>query len=117
MRYRKLDANGDMTFGQGSASFWVDVPDAPAQAVGTRLRLRLGEWFLNITDGTDWAGKVLGNRTEQTRDLVIQDRILGTQGVVQIVEYGAYLNRDTRAWQVTATIDTVYGRAQIEEAG
>jgi hypothetical protein len=27
MRHRRLDANGDMTFGQGQSDFWIDQPE------------------------------------------------------------------------------------------
>ena len=43
MRYRKLDEDGDYSFGRGAADFWVNVPDAPAQAVRTRLALWQGQ--------------------------------------------------------------------------
>ena len=52
MRYRKLDAAGDMTFGNGIGAFYVDIPEAPAQAVMTRLRMEQGEWFLDAKAGT-----------------------------------------------------------------
>ena len=50
MKYRKLDANGDRVWGQGLASFWIDVPDAVGQLIATRLGLWLGQWFLNRSD-------------------------------------------------------------------
>lgn len=115
MRYRKLDANGDYSFGHSAADFWVDVPDAPAQAVKTRLHLDQGEWFLDAAEGTPWRTKVLGKRTESTRDAVIRSRILGTQGVTGISAYFSDLGRDARAFTAGATIDTIYGRTAIAE--
>ncbi|WP_083331557.1 hypothetical protein [Brucella inopinata] len=41
MRYRKLDENDDYVFGGNLASFFIDQPEAPAQAVKTRLMLQL----------------------------------------------------------------------------
>ena len=64
MRYRKLDARGDMIFGHGSADYYRDQPEAVAQAAVTRLRLKLGEWFADTSDGTNWDGAVLGRHTE-----------------------------------------------------
>ena len=115
MRYRKLDVDGDMTFGQGIGSFYVDIPDAPAQAVMTRLRMEQGEWFLDAKAGTPWLTEVLGERTDQSRDPVIRERVLGTRGVTEIVEYGSALDRETRAFVVGVTINTLYGNVTVQE--
>ena len=113
MRYRKLDDNGDMVFGGDQAAFYVNVPEAPAQAVLTRLYLFLGEWFLDITDGTPWRTRVLGKYTGSTRDATIRARILTTPAVNAITAYGSQLNRDTRQYNVQTTIDTAYGRIAL----
>jgi len=115
MRYRKLDANDDYSFGRGAADFWKDVPDAPAQAVKTRLRLEQGEWFLDAREGMPWRTKVLGKRTGDTRDVVIRSHMLKTRSVVSVTGYYSDLNRDTRKFGVGATIDTIYGKAKIVE--
>jgi hypothetical protein len=115
MRYRKLDANGDRIFGHQQSDFWRDVPDAPAQAVVTRLHMELGEWFLDVTDGTPWKTRVLGKYTGSTRDPTIRSRILGTQGVTGISDYSSNLDRDTRAFSANATVDTQYGQVVIAE--
>ena len=115
MRYRKLDSDQDYSFGHGSADFWQDVPDAPAQAVVTRLHLEQGEWFLDTSEGMPWKTRVLGKYTGPTRDVVIRSRILGSQGVTAIAAYASNLDRDTRAFGVNVTIDTQYGAATISE--
>jgi hypothetical protein len=115
MRYRKLDANGDMVFGGDQAAFLIDSPEAVAQAVETRMALQLGSWFLDILDGLDWDKQVLGKYTDVSRDMVIRERILGTTGVTAIAEYGSALDRDTRRFTVLAVIDTQYGQAVVQE--
>lgn len=109
MRYRRLDKNYDMMFGHCKNDFWIDVPDAPAQAVLTRLMMNYGEWFLDPTAGTPWSTKVLGKYTDNTRDAVIRSRISGTQGVNSIIQYSSDLDRDTRHFGAQAQIDTIYG--------
>lgn len=113
MRYRKLDASGDYSFGNGSADFWKDQPEAVAQAVQTRLFLFRGEWFLDAAEGMTWKAEVLGVRTANTRDPAIRRRVLGTQGVKAIAAYSSSLNRDTRAFSVNLTLDTIYGAATV----
>lgn len=113
MRYRALDENGDYSFGNGSANFLVDSPDAVAQLVLTRLKLWTGEWFLDTTEGTPYKTQVLGKGTNATRDIAIQERILDTQGVKGIVDYASIVDPSTRAFTVAATIDTIYGQTTL----
>lgn len=107
MRYRALDAAGDMTFGASQVNFLVNSPETVAQAVLTRLRLLKGEWFLDNTAGTPWSTEILGVRTRPTYDRAIRDRISGTQGVVSILSYSSSLVG--RRLTVTAKVANVYG--------
>lgn len=115
MKYRKLDANGDASFGNGNLDFHKDTPETVAQAVLTRLRLWSGEWFLDTTEGTPYQAGVLGKNSQATADGVMRERILETQGVLGITQFSSTLNRDLRQYSVSATIDTIYGPAQINE--
>lgn len=115
MRYRKLDANGDYTWGGGLSSFFIDKPEAVAQAAGTRLRLQLGEWFLDITDGTPWQTQVLGKYTGNTRDLVLKSRVLGTTGAVSLASYSSQVGvTGPRGFTVQMTLNTIYGAVRLE---
>lgn len=111
MKYRRLDAAGDMSFGHGPADFLVNTPEAVAQAVKTRLLLLRGEWFLDVTEGSPFATEVLGYGTGATYDHSIRARIAGTAGVTGIVSYQSL--RHDRTLQVLATIDTEYGRSEV----
>ena len=114
MRYRKLDANGDMVFGNQQADFYRDQPEAVAQAVLTRLKLWTGEWFLDTTEGTPWQQAVLGTNNARTIEPVIRARILGTQGVNEIIDFSLAFDPDTRTATMSAEIDTVYGQTTLE---
>jgi hypothetical protein len=114
MRYRKLDANGDYTFGHQQADFYRDQPEAVGQAVKTRLGLLTGEWFLDTTEGTPWRTDILGKYTQGAYDAVLKDRILETEGVQSIDAYTSSLDRNTRTLSVTATISTIYGTATVQ---
>lgn len=114
MRYRKLDANGDYVIGTGS-DFYVDQPEAVAQAVLTRLSLWTGDWFLDSTEGTPYRGDVMGKYNQISHDAAIKQRILQTPGVDSILSYSSSFDGNTRALSVSATIDTIYGQATISE--
>ncbi len=115
MIYRKLDADGDMTFGGGQNDFHRNVPDGVAQAVMTRLRLWRGEWFADNTAGTPWLTHVLGERTSEIRDAVIRSRIIDTPGVNRLVDYTSAVDVDTRHMTVNAEIDTIYGQTRFAQ--
>lgn len=112
MRYRKLTADGDYSFGQGLSNFYIDVPEAPAQAVKTRLLLETGEWFLDVTEGTPWQ-LVRGKNTASTRDLTIKNRTLKTPGVIELMSYASQLDQD-RHFSVQEKINTIYGQTTVE---
>jgi len=109
MRYRLLDPQGDYSFGHAQGDFLINTPETVAQAVKTRMLLWLGEWFLDTRDGTDWNNSVLGKYTEATRDAVIRERILDTPGVNSILTYSSNFDGNTRRFNVTVAIDTIYG--------
>ncbi len=110
MRYRKQDADGDYTWGHQDGDFYRDQAEAVAQAIQTRLRLTLGEWFLDVTDGTPWNTQVLGKYTRDQYDAAIRDRILGTPGVTEIVSYSSVADTQARKLTITVTINTQYGQ-------
>lgn len=116
MIYRKLDKDGDYTFGLGAGNFYKDQPEAVAQAVKTRLGLIEGEWFLDITAGTPYNSQILGAGMVSRYDHAIQEVILNTVGVTEIVNYYSQVDPTTRAAQITCTINTLYGTATLTQA-
>jgi hypothetical protein len=114
MRVRMLDANGDMTFGFGQANFYHNSPAGVAQCIKTRLLLLAGEWFLDSTDGTPWSTEVLGKYTSGLYDPMIQARILGTTGVVGIVDgtYTSSFNSQLRTLAISCIVTTLYGTTE-----
>ena len=85
----------------------VNSPACVGQTVLTRLRLWLGDWFLDTSDGTPWM-RILGKPNGVSPDIYIKQRILATPGVSGIVSYTGVNNASTRSYTVTATISTIY---------
>lgn len=112
MRYRALDANGDYQFGAG-VPFLVNSPATVAQAIRTRLSLIKGSWFLDNRVGLD-TDAILGYGTQSTRDQEIQQTILKTSGVLQLLSYTSTV--DNRDFVVNATVETIYGTATFTGA-
>lgn len=110
IRYRKLDAKGDYTFGRPvtEQEFWIDQQEAIQQAILTRLELFTGEWFLDLDSGTPYSSDVLGYVPTNVRDFAIRSRILDTLGVNSITAYSSEIDAD-RNCSITASVDTIYG--------
>ena len=109
--YRKLDENGDYTFGRRNA-FYFDT-EAVAQAVITRLLHFKGEWWENLADGTPFFQEVAGHffsfaENPSRVDLIFSERILGTQGVKEITEFDSRIDTQTRTYSASITIVTIY---------
>lgn len=113
MRYRKLTPTGDFTFGNGELDFYIDVPEAPAQAVSTRLKLWTGEWFLDTAEGTNYQDTALGTGKSQTIEPEIRARILETQGVSGLESFELIPQSQERTVEIRAVINTDYGSVQI----
>jgi hypothetical protein len=112
MRYRKLDASGDYTFGTGRA-FHVNSPDAVAQAISTRLKLWRREFFGDTSDGTPYLQDVLGK--QRNPDVAVKQRILGTPDVTEIRTFASAYEGNTRRLTINATVQTRYGTVTINE--
>ena len=116
MRYRKQDENGDYTFGNGLGNFHIDNVDAVAQAIDTRLKLWIGEWFADVSDGTGWTQAILGKHSQNLYELTLRQRVLETQGVISIQEFQSSLDPNTRELAVTMVVDTIYGQTDLTGA-
>lgn len=110
MHYRRLTATGDYVFGQGSLDYLSDA-DAAAQAVQTKLKLLLGEWWEDTQDGLPLFQQILLQRatTEgiQTVDLLVKQRILDVAEVTNVQIIGSGVK--DRQYQAEVVIETIYG--------
>lgn len=119
MRYRKLDTNKDYAFGHGTRDFYADN-EAVAQALSTRLRLFLGEWWEDLSLGLPMFQTILGKRATndnlKAAELVINDTIIATKGVTRINSINVGIDAKTRTLSYRATVDTIYSTSvTIEE--
>ncbi len=111
MTVRLLDADGDIsTSGQQFATEREEI----AQTVQTRLRLFLGEYFRDVTDGTPWWESILGKEgTLSSKEAIIKNRIIRTEGVTRILSFSTNYDNSTRAYSVNAGILTIYGETEL----
>lgn len=116
MKYRRLTPDDDYSFGQGRQDFISDV-EAVAQAVYTRLKLLKEEWWEDQEDGLPLFQQIIGkfgpNGNKQAIDLIIKDRIAGTQNVTGIFNFTSEFNPHTRQYTFHCSINTKYGDTEL----
>lgn len=89
-----------------------------AQTIETRLALFLGEYFRDITDGTPWFEQILGKGSSlEGKEAAIKNRIIRTEGVVQLTSFNTDFDIPTRAYTVSASVLTIYGETTINING
>ncbi|KAB0489683.1 hypothetical protein [Pseudomonas vancouverensis] len=111
MTVRKLDDNGDIvTRGQQ----FLGGKEEIAQTVMTRLRLFLGEYFRDITDGTPWYEQILGKFASlSAAEAALRARIANTPGVIRLTSFSADFDINARRYSVTAGILTAFGLEEV----
>lgn len=114
MRYRQLGPFGDYVFGHSQLDFYRDIPAAVGQLVETRLLLWIGEWFLDTQEGTLWIQGVLGKQSIASANNTLQQRILATQGVVNIQNFQSSIEPNARTYTMTCDLNTIYGPTTVQ---
>ncbi len=111
MTVRLLDSDGDIT--TSGQQFTTEVEEI-AQTVQTRLRLFLGEYFRNVTEGTPWWESILGKQgTLSSKEAILKNRAIRTEGVTGLAKFTTDFDINTRAYTVKAVILTQYGSIEV----
>lgn len=114
MIYRRLDSNNDYSFGRGKQDFISDTK-AVVQSIKTRLLLLLGEWWEDQSDGTPFFESILGLSGTPDNlnavDLIVQDRIITTENVLEIVNFSS--SYENREYHMNCTVNTRFGTVEV----
>lgn len=118
--YRKLDQNHDYVIGNGVSNFYTDI-DALAQAIGTRLLLLQGEWWMDTLDGLPLWQKILGKFNGNNRSVIdglIRDRIQNMPApwsnlIINITGLSSSYNPSTRAYTYQCIVNSIFGPIQV----
>lgn len=115
MTVRLLQPDGDITTQGVQFTFGLDEVE---QTIRTRLRLFLGEYFRDITDGTPWFEQILGKGVSvDARDAAIRNRVVNTPDVIRLTSYTSDFNINTREYSVTIGVLTSFGLLTVTENG
>lgn len=110
MRYRRLDENGDMCFGQGGYNYCLGS-EAVAQAIKTKIKLLKNEWWEDLEDGTPLFESILSQKATpegvNAIDIIIKARILEVPNVSSV---SSFVSRIVdREYEATLNIETTFG--------
>lgn len=114
MIYRALSEDGDMTIGNRNA--YIEGVDAVQQAVVTRLRQLIYEWWERLEDGVPYWQRIIAMRDVNEAVRLIRARIEQTTDVISILAFEHQWDNETRTLTIQAGIQSVYGEFTIEEA-
>lgn len=93
--------NGDIVT---SGEHFAKGKEATRQGVIRRLRLFLGEYFLDATDGTPWFNGILGKTDQDFAEAALKRRIITTQGVIGISSFSLLIEQRERRIVVQAEV-------------
>ena len=117
MKVRKLDENGDIVT---NGVLWNYDSSAIAQNVSTRLKLFLGEYFRDITEGVPWLEKedggdgIFGKGYSLSQvESILRQRIVRTSGVVKLLKFTMDYTPTNRKISIYVMILTDYGVEEI----
>ena len=114
MIYRALSEDGDMTIGNKNA--FLSGSEAVQQAVVTRLRQLIYEWWEKLEDGVPYWQKIIAQRDVSEAVRLIRARIEQTTDVISVLAFEHHWNNDTRTLTIRAGVQSIYGEFVIEEA-
>lgn len=104
--------NGDI---KTSGRQFVEGRESVAQGVRARLRMFLGESFIDITQGTPWFQRILGKTPQDVAETNIKRRILAAPGVDRIRQFNFDSDRQERLYQISTVIQTESGETEAVE--
>jgi len=102
-----LDSDGDLDFSSGCMNL-VGEREEIAQRLKIKLATVKGEYAYDRSIGTDWYGKILGERNMIEVDAELRRAILSTSGIAKLKDAIQYnRNQTTRVLEIKFTAITI----------
>lgn len=112
MKYRKLTATGDYSFG-GNQTDYIEGANAVGQAVKTKLLLFYQEWWEDLGLGIPMFQSFIGQTNPETiktsLSMVIENRILEVPEVKSVENVEIHIDRRTRSMSFDIDVVTANG--------
>lgn len=88
---------------------FVEGREDVAQGIRCRLRMFLGESFVDVTKGTPWFQTILGKTAQGAAEISIKQRILTAPGVALIRRFNFTPDLGRRTLNISATVTSEQG--------
>lgn len=93
----------------------VNGAEQVRQQLLIKLKLWVGEWFLDTDFGTPYLQSILGKQlTLSGAVAAIRKSILEVEGVQQITQFSYTFNNTTRTLSLEFTVSTPYGLVEVQ---
>lgn len=111
MTVRKLNEQGDIVT---HGDVFIHEREEIAQTCVTRLKLFLGEYFRDITDGTPWFQQILGKfESLNNVESILRNRIARTPGVVRLLSFNLDYDLQSRSIRISSYVLTQFGETEV----
>lgn len=111
-----LDSNHDLDVSSLDLRL-IDTADRVRQQLTIKLRLWVGEWFLDTEFGTPYLQSILGKQLTLSGAITaLKKSILEVEGVQRIDAFSYTFNRETRTLDVAFEAVTPYGLVEYVTA-
>lgn len=109
-----LLVNGDLVLTKDANPLGTDNIQ---QNILQRLAFIQGEWFMDNTYGVPWYQQILTKSPDLSKiDTILQNTIIKTPGVTQLLSYSQTLNRQARTLSVSFSCMTTNGKVDYSGA-
>lgn len=97
--------NGDLYLNKGEIAI-VSDSDEIAQTLDTRLKTITGEFFLDTNYGIPYWDTIQNANNISVLNVAMKNTILGTTGVVSILDFTSNLDTQSRTYTISYTVTT-----------
>jgi len=115
MSVRKIDKNGDWTFGQGLGNY-IKNDDEISQNVITRLKSFKNDYFLDTEQHIDWINDLGKKNNENTVIANIRRVVSETAGILRVNNVSISSNTHRNA-NININFDTINNTNILKEIG
>lgn len=106
MIFRQLDIDGDWTFGAGLANY-ASGQQAIALNIKTSVLMWQGDCFFSLPKWINWKG-LMNIGQQKNLDSALQALLTRCYGVMSVEAASVIINRTTRRFFASYTVNTVY---------
>jgi len=110
----KLDSTGDLDI-ENYDLVLIDELDRIRQQLQIKLRLFLGEWYLDINQGIPYFQDVLEKNPDPVKlQSIFKAAIIGVPDVNRLLDFKLEIDGSTRELNLTFKVDTTYGPIEFD---